>query len=127
MEQHLDLALDDGAAVALRDDRVSDLPFLNGARVQVCGHVQEDGSMEVTEYDIRAVDGAPAHMGILHEDSRGLVLQAAEGERYRLTGAPPGLAARVGARVWVSVRDSADGLRVVAWGAFPTDPSPPSS
>lgn len=119
VERSLTLEPDDGAPVRLVDGRVPELSILTGARVRVCGITLEDGSLDVAEYDLRSVDGAPAHLGTLVATDGEFMLEKGTGDRLRLVGVPAGLAAAAGRRVWVSVREGGEELRVLAWGVFP--------
>lgn len=92
--------------VALTGPLFAELRRLVGARVRITGRpgrnpaAAPDRAVEVTGYDILAVDGERPFVGVVvRRDAR---LWLAGQDTLELLGAPPDLAARVGAKVFIT-------------------------
>jgi hypothetical protein len=74
----------------------------SGADVWVEGTRDARGTINVTRFAVRSVDGAPAIDGVLRADGNGLVVVTPDGVRHPLTSPPDALRQHVGSRVWVT-------------------------
>ncbi|HEU4585435.1 MAG TPA: hypothetical protein VFR95_06775 [Gemmatimonadaceae bacterium] len=115
------LVSDDGSATRLGGALLDELRALSGAELSVRGVMSSGGagrSLDVTEYEVLAIDGQRPHVGILL--ARDGELWLASSDTLRLVPALDALRERVGAKVWVvGTRDAAAGeLRVQSYGVI---------
>ena len=108
------------AQIALVGEYRDELGTLSGVSVAVVGDsvVNPQGmpahAIDVLEYDVVAVNSAPAYLGILAR--RDGVWWLDREESFRLTLLPSDLEGRVGAKVWVAGPVDGDELRVQSYG-----------
>jgi hypothetical protein len=117
-----------GEATALLGPLQSELHQTVGLEVRVTGVTMDAvpparATLEVRSYETVALNGVPAHTGMLER----------AGDGYRLVGTtrgwtlvrpPEDLRASVGAKVWVAGEASGDTLSVIAFGIIRSGSSP---
>lgn len=101
MPMNVSVTIQDDAGGVLRVDGplTPEVRALAGARVALRGRVADRG-IEVRSYDLRAVDGAPAYVGIVEAAPGGGLRLRLEDGRTLMLGATPNRF-RVGQKVWV--------------------------
>ena len=88
-----------GRTVQIEGPLEPEIRRLSGAQVTLWGR-SSPGSLLVTAYDVRSVNGAPAQMGIVERaPDGGVQLRTADGQVVGLIGATGQF--RVGQKVWV--------------------------
>lgn len=98
----LTLLVDGGRPLRLLGELSGELRALQGATVRVSGQrtAEPPGSgFTVVQYEVLSIDGERPAVGVLASRDGRLVL--VDGEEVQLIGAPPQLASRIGAKVWV--------------------------
>jgi hypothetical protein len=88
--------------VTLVGGRVEQLRRLSGADVWVVGTRTAEGTLDVSRFAVRSVDGVAATDGMLTSDAGQLYLVTPDGHRHLVISPPPALREQVGARVWIS-------------------------
>lgn len=113
------LTTDDGRDIALVGADLASVARVDMAEVEVRGAWNGDGALQVNDFVVRSVEGAPAMDGILVarlDDSVqeiagttliGYALQLTRGGTIALTDPPADLVAHLGERVWVTGDPSA--------------------
>jgi hypothetical protein len=108
------LSTDDGREIVLIGAELASVASVDMAEVEVRGAWNTDGALEVNDFVVRSVEGAPAMDGILvalYDDTVqdimptaliGYALQLTRGGTIALTDPPADLVAHLGARVWVT-------------------------
>jgi hypothetical protein len=115
------LLSDDGSATRLGGALLDELRAVWGAELSVRGGQGSGGperSLDVREYEVRAIDGQRPHVGIVLVRDGGLWL--ASSDTLRLVPALDALRQRAGAKVWVvGTHDAEAGeLRVQSYGVI---------
>jgi hypothetical protein len=117
-----------GEATALVGPLQSELNQTVGLEVRVTG-VAADAvppsrmALEVSSYETVALNGVPAHTGVLEQSDEGLRL-VGESQGWMLVDPPDGLRTAVGAKAWVAGDASGGALRVTAFGILKRASSP---
>ena len=117
-----------GEATALVGPLQSELHQTVGLEVRVTG-VTADAvppsrmALDVSSYETVALNGVPAHTGVLEQADDGLRLVGAT-QGWMLVDPPEGLRAAVGAKAWVAGEASGGVLRVAAFGIIRRASSP---
>jgi len=108
------LNTDDGREIVVVGANLASVARVDMAEVEVRGAWNADGALEVNDFVVRSVEGAPALDGILvarfDGDGQDLVggvpvgyeLQLTRGGTIALTDPPADLVAHLGERVWVT-------------------------
>jgi len=104
------LSTDDGREIVLTGANLTSIAQVDRAEVEVRGGWTVDGALEVNDFVVRSVEGAPAMDGILvaHYDDLagdmliGYELRLTRGGTIALTDPPADLLAHLGERVWVT-------------------------
>ncbi len=108
------LSTDDGQEFVLVGANLASVARVDRAEVEVRGAWNADGALEVNDFVVRSVEGAPAMDGILiaryDESGQDLIgptllgygLQLTRGGTIALTDPPADLVAHLGERVWVT-------------------------
>ena len=91
-----------GASIPLAGPQAKLVGAQSGADVWVEGTRDATGTLTVTRFAVRSVDGAPAIDGVLRTVGAGLALVTPDGARHTLKDAPEALKQHVGERVWVT-------------------------
>jgi len=91
-----------GGSVTIIGSGASALGRVSGAEVVARGVRRDAGTLELSSFSVRSVDGVPAVDGRLTQSGDRLVLVGADGARRPIVNPPAALRAHVGARVWVS-------------------------
>jgi hypothetical protein len=94
---------------------------LSGARLRVEGPAGTGfpgESVDVRSYEVLEVNGARPYVGVLANTPQGLALEQVGGERLSIAGGPNGLAANVGAKVWLTGTLDAGRLQVQSYGVI---------
>lgn len=107
------LRTDDGRVIALTGDAAAELAQLAGMSVRTWG-VTNGSSLDVYGYDLASTLANPRWVGIVEERPSGVWLFG--GEALQLVDAPPGLAAEVGALVWVTGTQSGNAITPTSFG-----------
>jgi len=117
--QVVSLQPDDDRSVLLAGDLEAELGRLSGALVRVEGSVEEQGairSFSVRAYEVLDIDGQKPLVGVLQEDSGRL--RIATDPTLTLREAPQGLAAMVGAKIWIVGRVEGAAVHVQSFGVI---------
>jgi hypothetical protein len=110
---------DRGAPVLVVGARAQEVRRLSNALVTVCGTRGSGGAVDVSEVELREVDGMPAYLGVLRRVGDGFVVDVGGGRPpVPLVGVPDPLGAAQGGRVWVAGTWGRDGLSVASWGGM---------
>jgi hypothetical protein len=108
------LSTDDGRDIVLIGANLASVARVDMAQIEVRGAWNADGALEVNDFVVRSVEGAPAMDGILvalfDESGQDLIggilvgyeLQLTRGGTIALTDLPADLVAHVSERVWVT-------------------------
>jgi hypothetical protein len=108
------LRTDDGRDIVLVGANLASVASVDSAEVEVRGAWAVNGALEVNDFVVRSVEGAPAMDGILvaryDESGQDLIggtligygLQLTRGGTIALTDPPADLVAHLGERVWVT-------------------------
>ena len=108
------LSTDDGQQIVLVGANLASVAAVDMAEVEVRGAWNADGALEVNDFVVRSVEGAPAMDGILvalldnsgqdiiSPSVLGYALQLTRGGTIALTDPPADLIAHLGERVWVT-------------------------
>lgn len=91
-----------GKAVVLAGAQARMVGRASGADVWVAGTRRSDGQLEVSRFEVRAVDGVPAMDGTLEESAGQYYLATADGRRHLVNNVPAALRTHVGERVWMT-------------------------
>ena len=113
------LQIDGGGSVNLSGALLSELRRLSGANVSVQGTRKPATPLqgfEAASYEVISIDGQRPSVGILEERDGEFTLAGAE--TVRLTGVPDALRRQVGAKVWVTGRQTDSGLQVQSYGVI---------
>ena len=113
------LQIDGGGSVNLSGALLPELRRLSGANVTVRGTWKPATPLEGFEpasYEVTSIDGQRPSVGILEERDGEFTLAGAE--TVRLTGVPDALRRQVGAKVWVTWRQTDSGLQVQSYGVI---------
>lgn len=117
--QVVTLSTIDGTVLPLEGARAQDLKALSGAVVSVRGAPLETPTglgLDVTDFDLVSIDGAPAIMGVLTE-SEGIYWLDSSPD-VRLGEVPNGLAQELGSLVWVTGSEDGDDFRIQSFGVI---------
>ena len=101
-QKHVVLQRSGTASVRLAGPQAELVGAQSGADVWVSGTRDATGTLTVTRFVVRSVDGAPAIDGILRADGNGLAIVTPDGARHPIASAPDALRQHVGSRVWVT-------------------------
>ncbi len=108
------LSTDAGQEIVLIGANLASIAQVDMAEVEVRGAWNADGALEVNDFVVRSVEGAPAMDGVLvaiYDDTVqdimpatliGYALQLTRGGTIALTDPPADLVAYLGERVWVT-------------------------
>ncbi len=115
--QVVSLQRDNDRSVRLAGELEAELGRLSGAMVRVHGAEEGQGAMSslnVLTYEVLEIDGAQPLVGVLQED--GGRLRIATDPPLILRDAPEGLAAKVGAKIWIVGQVEAATVHVRSFG-----------
>ncbi len=101
------LRLDGGEETQITGDRENQIRVLNGTVVTVCGQLTTDArdvsTIEAQSFELRAVDGMTAYLGMLQAVDGGWQLKRERsGAPVLLSGVPEQLREAAGSLVWVA-------------------------
>lgn len=91
-----------GKSIVLAGSQVHLIRNASGADVWVSGTRRADGQFEVSRFEVRAADGAPAFDGTLEQQGSQFYLVTADGRRHVVNNVPAALRSHVGERVWLT-------------------------
>ncbi|KPJ88604.1 MAG: hypothetical protein AMS18_13380 [Gemmatimonas sp. SG8_17] len=115
--QMVSIQADDDRSVRLAGDLEAEMGRLSGAIVRVQGTVQGQGAMrsfDVRAYEVLDIDGVEPLVGVLQEVSGHLMI--ATDPPLTLQDPPQGLAAMVGAKIWIVGRVEVATVHVQSFG-----------
>lgn len=117
------LALGDGSGLALEGDHADRIRTLQGATVTVCGLSDGSALTRITAWELRAVDGMQAYLGVLRRTGGGFALDPGEGRPpVPLSQVGDALASRAGRTLWVAGTWAGPAFAVTSFG----DGTPPA-